>query len=113
MLFTHFYLTQRQKLETWVIISSASRENVGIEPTNWQKEIDKTSIHWYNKLLNMLLNRCSYKNSCLNELVYNPSVLVLMICSFKNVLKGLALDFFVWRACCYLLHSLSIEICNN
>ena len=40
----------------------------------------------------MFFNRCSYKNGCLNELVYNSSVLVLMVYDYKDVPKGLALD---------------------
>ena len=111
MLFTHFYLTQGQRLETW-FVSLASREYFGVEPTtflstNWQKR-----IHWYNELLNMFFHRCSYKNSCFIELVYNSTV-VLMICNIKNVLKGIALDFFILRACCQCLHSLSSEICSD
>ena len=69
-----------------------------------QKYFDKLtrkSIHWYSELLNMFLNRCSYKNNCFIELAHNFSVLVLMIRSFKVLLKGLALDFFiVLRTCC-------------
>ena len=42
MAFTHFYLTQRQKLETWFVLA-ARREYFGDEPktflsTNWQKK---------------------------------------------------------------------------
>ena len=36
--------------------------------------------------------RCSYKNSCFSELVYNSSVLVLMDYSYKDALKDIALD---------------------
>ena len=36
-------------------------------------------------------HRCSYKNICFSELVYNSSVLELMIYSYKDVLKDLAL----------------------
>ena len=36
--------------------------------------------------------KCSYKNSCFSELVYNSSVLVLMDYSYKDVLKDIALD---------------------
>ena len=45
----------------------------------------------------MFFHRCSYKNNCFIELVYNFSVLVLMICSFKDVLSDLALDFFCFE----------------
>ena len=45
----------------------------------------------------MFLKRFSYENSYFMELVYDSSVFVLMIYSFKNVLKGFALDFlFFW-----------------
>ena len=40
----------------------------------------------------MLFHRCSYKNNCFSELVYNSSVLVLMVYSYEDVLKDLALD---------------------
>ena len=40
-------------------------------------------------------HRCSYKNSCFNELVYDSSVLVLMVYRQKDVLKDLALDLVV------------------
>ena len=43
------------------------------------------------ELLNMFFRRCSYKTSCFSELVYNSSVLILMVCSYKD-LKDLALD---------------------
>ena len=45
-----------------------------------------------NELLNMFFHRCSYKNSCFSELVYDSSVLVLMVYSQKDNLKDLALD---------------------
>ena len=34
MLFTHMYLTQGQKLETWFVLP-ASREYFGVEPTTF------------------------------------------------------------------------------
>ena len=34
MFFTHFYLTQGQKLETW-FVSAASREYFGIKPATF------------------------------------------------------------------------------
>ena len=42
MLFTHFYLTQGQKIETW-FVSPASKEYFDVEPTiclskDWQKK---------------------------------------------------------------------------
>ena len=40
----------------------------------------------------MFFHRCSYKNSCFSELVYNSSVLVLIVYTYKNVLKDFALD---------------------
>ena len=40
----------------------------------------------------MFFYRCSYKNSCFSELVYDSNVLVLMVYSYKDVLKDLALD---------------------
>ena len=40
----------------------------------------------------MFFHGCSYKNSCFNVLVYESSVLVLMVYSHKDVLKDPALD---------------------
>ena len=40
----------------------------------------------------MAFHRCSYKNNCFRELVYDSNVLVLMVYSYKDVLKDLALD---------------------
>ena len=40
----------------------------------------------------MFFNKCSYKNSCFSESVYESSVLMLMVYSYNNVLKDLALD---------------------
>ena len=40
----------------------------------------------------MFFHRCSYKNSCFSELVYDSSVLVIVVYSYKGVLKNLALD---------------------
>lgn len=45
------------------------------------------------ELLNIFFPSFIYKSSGFNDLVYNSSVLVLMIWSFKDVLKGLTLDF--------------------
>ena len=45
------------------------------------------------ELLNMFFHMCSYKNSFFSELVYNSSVLVLMVYSYQDVLKDFALDF--------------------
>ena len=46
MLFTHFYLTQGQKLETW-FASPASREYFGIKPTTFfVNKLTEESIHW-------------------------------------------------------------------
>ena len=44
------------------------------------------------KLLNISFHKCSYKKSCFTELVYKSSVLVLMVYSYKDILKDLALD---------------------
>ena len=41
----------------------------------------------------MFFHRWSYKNSCFSDLVYNSSVLMLMVYSYKDVLKDHALDF--------------------
>ena len=38
-------------------------------------------------------HKFSYKSCCFKELVFNSSVLLLMICSFKDVLKDFALYF--------------------
>ena len=43
MLFTHFYLTQGQKIETW-FVSPASKEYFDVEPTIFCQKIDKKSI---------------------------------------------------------------------
>ena len=40
----------------------------------------------------MFFHRCGYKNSCFSELVYDFSVPVLMVYSFKDVLQDLLLD---------------------
>ena len=40
----------------------------------------------------MFFHKCSYKNSCFSELVYDFSVLVLMVYSYKDDLKDLLLD---------------------
>ena len=40
----------------------------------------------------MSFHSCSYKNNCFSELVRNSSVLVLMVYSYKDVPKDLALD---------------------
>ena len=53
-----------------------------LNPQLFCQQIVKKNIHRYNELLNMFFHRCSYKNSCYIELVYNFSVLVLMICIF-------------------------------
>ena len=93
MLFTHFHFTQGQKLETWFYRQEV--ENIlALNPQLYCQQIDKKSIYWYNQLLNMFFHRCSYKNSCFIELVFKSNVPVLMICSFKKVLKDLALDLF-------------------
>ena len=50
--------------------------------------------------------------SCFSEMVYNPSVLVLMIW-FKDTLKDIALDFvlLVLKVCiAYLLRTATIDI---
>ena len=41
----------------------------------------------------MFFHRCSYTNSYSNQLVYNSSVLVLVIWSLNDVLKDLAFSF--------------------
>ena len=40
----------------------------------------------------MFFYGCSYKNSCFSELVNDSSVLVLIVYSYKDVFKDLALD---------------------
>ena len=40
----------------------------------------------------MFLHKCSYKNTYFSELVYDSCVLVLMVYSYKDVFKDLALD---------------------
>ena len=41
----------------------------------------------------MFFHGCKYKNNFFSELVYNPSVLVLMMRSVKDVLKDVAFTF--------------------
>ena len=51
---------------------------------------------------------CSYKNSCFSELVYNSSIPVLMVYSYKDVLKDPALDLvdtFTLEGLLYLVYS--------
>ena len=55
------------------------------------QQIDKKAAKKY-KLLNTLFRRCSYKNSYFSELEYNSSVLLLMVYSYKDVLKEFALN---------------------
>ena len=59
----------------------------------------------------MFLNRCSYKNNCSIELVYNSNILVIMIYSFKYLLKGLALNFLFLRLAVsvYIVYPLRIS----
>ena len=60
-------------------------------------------------------HKCSYKNSCFNELVYDSSVLVLMICSHKDVLKGLALDVvgtFSFEGLLCFVYNFVVAICT-
>ena len=53
MLFTRFYLTQRQNLETWFVLPGNGGyfavESTTFLSTNWQKKC----IYWYKELLNM------------------------------------------------------------
>ena len=53
---------------------------------------------------------CKNKSSCFIDLVYKSCVIVLMICSLKDVLKELTLDFVLLVLEAYFtvsLHSLS------
>ena len=45
-------------------------------------------VQWTAKYV--FFHKCSYENSCLNEVKSNSSVLVLLICSLKDVLKDVA-----------------------
>ena len=58
--------------------------------------------HWtYNFSVNKLtkstakyfFNWCSYKYSNFNELVYNCNAFLRIVCSLKDIVKELALDF--------------------
>ena len=48
-------------------------------------------VKWTAKCV---FRRCSYKYDCFSELLYNSNVLVLTICSFKDILKNLLLSIF-------------------
>ena len=67
----------------------------------------------------MFFHRCSYKNSCFSELVYDSSVLVLMVYSYKDVLKDLALDLvgtFSFEGLLYFVYNFGqpyINICAS
>ena len=64
---------------------------MALNPQPFCQQIDKKILKKY-ELLNMLLHRCSYKNSYFSELVYNSSDLVLMVYSYKDILKDFVLD---------------------
>ena len=87
MLFNHFYLTQGQKLETW-FVWPAIREYLGVQSRAFL--IHKLTKQLFTGTMNcpIYFRRCSYKNSCLIELVYSS---VLMTGNFKNILKFLIL----------------------
>ena len=56
----------------------------------------------------MFFHGCSYKNSCFSELVYNSSVPVLMVYSYKDILKDPALDLvdtFTLEGLLYLVYN--------
>ena len=55
--------------------------------------------------------RCSHKNIRFSELVYHSSVFVLMICTLKDVLKDLDLDFGLMglKACWFSLRFTTID----
>ena len=67
---------------------------MALNPQRFCQQIGKKTAKKY-ELLNMFFHRCSYKNSCFSELVYNFSALVLMVYSYKFVLKDLPLDLVV------------------
>ena len=86
-----------------------------LNPQPFCQQIDKKMLKKY-ELLNMFFHKCSYKNSCFSELVYNSSVLVLIVYSYKGILKDLALDLvgtFNFEGLLYLVYNLSshIDIC--
>ena len=55
---------------------------LALNPKLLVNKLTKANRHWYNALLNMLFHKCSYKNSCFFELVYNSNVLLVMPCNF-------------------------------
>ena len=63
---------------------------MALNPQRFCQQIGKKTAKKY-ELLNMFFHRCSYKNSCFSELESKCSVLVLMVYSYKDVLKDLAL----------------------
>ena len=83
---------QGKKIEAW-FVSLVSRAFHGVELTTFLQQIAKKKQLKKYELLNMFFHMCSYKNSCFSELVYNSSVLVLMVYSYQDVLKDFALDF--------------------
>ena len=117
MIFTRFYLTQGQNLETQFVLP-ASREYFGVEPTTFLSTNLKKRIHWYNEMLNIFLNRRSYKNSGFILLTLTPSGLQLYLpcandlqlqkCSCRSCFTFI----FVLGTSCQSLHSQSTEICN-
>ena len=76
---------------------------LALNPQLLCQHIDEKFTQWYNELLNFFFHRCRNKYSCFSKLQYNSSVLVLMTCSFKDILKDIALDFvlLVFKACCW------------
>ena len=56
----------------------------------------------------MFFYRCSYKNSCFSELLYDSNVLVLMVYSYKDILKNLDLDLvgtFIFEGLLYFVYN--------
>ena len=91
MLFTHVYIMEG-KYRTLVCFFSKQRILWRSIHNLYIKKLTKTT-HQENEPLNMLFHRCSCKDSGFSEVVYNFTVPVLMICSFIDVFKDLALDF--------------------
>ena len=61
----------------------------------------------------MFSHRCSYKNGCFREFVHDSSVLVLMVYSYKDVLKDLALDLvgtFGFEGLLYFVYNFGVVI---
>ena len=73
---------QETKLEP-SFVWPANKKYFDVKPTAFLSVDNYQLEKWTAKYV---FHSCSYKNSSFNEFVYNSSVIVLMICSLKDVL---------------------------